>query len=254
VSPPGAAAQVPECYKGPVLRRVHFATARLDELCARLLAAFAGRWVPGEGALALRDGVPAACRVVAALDPAPDPPDAAAPNDARAPSGSPPSDAGGEPGPENPEAPDPGAPPSPLPPAPRPPEQAAYRVHWLARDGAGTGAGAVLRGGQLERRGPPLTRELLKAWLPAAAECEAVKARTLRGPCVDPARCPGLGDARGARARRRGAGCGVRSVAASLSARCACRAHVRALDVWLSAAVGRKPGGAQLGLLRVLLL
>ncbi len=130
----------------------------------------------------------------------------------------------------------------------------AYRVHWLARDGAGTGAGAVLRGGQLERRGPPLTRELLKAWLPAAAECEAVKARTLRGPCVDPARCPGLGDARGARARRRGAGCGVRSVAASLSARCACRAHVRALDVWLSAAVGRKPGGAQLGLLRVLLL
>jgi hypothetical protein len=188
-SPAGAAAQVPECYKGPVLRRVHFATARLDELCARLLAAFAGRWVPGEGALALRDGAPAACRVVAALDPAPDPPPApgaAAPDDARAPSGSPPSDAGGEPGAENPEASDPAAPPSPTPPAPPPPEQAAYRVHWLARDGAGTGAGAVLRGGQLERRGPPLTRELLKAWLPAAAECEAVKAR----PCAVPR--PGL--------------------------------------------------------------
>lgn len=60
--------QVPECYRAPVLRHVHHATVRLEELCAQLLARFQGRWVPGEGALALRHGAPAACRIVAPLD------------------------------------------------------------------------------------------------------------------------------------------------------------------------------------------
>ena len=51
-----------------MLRHVHHATVRLDELCAQLLARFQGRWVPGEGALALRHGAPAACRIIAPLD------------------------------------------------------------------------------------------------------------------------------------------------------------------------------------------
>lgn len=63
-----AAQQVPECYKGPVLRHVHHATVRLEELCGQLLKRFQGRWVPGEGALASRAGAPAACRVIAALE------------------------------------------------------------------------------------------------------------------------------------------------------------------------------------------
>ncbi len=59
--------------------------------------------------------------------------------------------------------------------APAAPEQATYRVLWLARDGRGTGAQAVLRGEEMTRRGPPLTKELLKRWLPEAAECDAIK-------------------------------------------------------------------------------
>ena len=62
-------------------------------------------------------------------------------------------------------------------PAPRPPEDAAYRVHWLDRNGRGTGTSAVLRGGELTRRRPPLTKELVKRWLLEVAECDAVKVR-----------------------------------------------------------------------------
>lgn len=52
-----------------MLRHVHHATVRIEELCGQLLKRFQGRWVPGEGALASRAGAPAACRVIAALEP-----------------------------------------------------------------------------------------------------------------------------------------------------------------------------------------
>ena len=76
-----------------------------------------------------------------------------------------------EQGSQNPDTPPAAAPP----PLPRAPDDAAYRVHWLDRNGRGTGMSAVLRGGELTRRRPPLTKELLKRWLPEAAECDAVK-------------------------------------------------------------------------------
>ncbi|KAK9821961.1 hypothetical protein WJX81_005263 [Elliptochloris bilobata] len=177
--------EVPECYRAPVLRHVHHATVRLEELCTQLLARFQGRWVPGEGALALRNGTPATCCVTAALNPPAGSGDAEGGDGVDASAGA---DRGadGSPG-DSPSPNEGGAHPKanggPAARPPRAPEEAAYRVHWLDRNGRGGGVSAVLRGGELTRRRAPLTKELLKRWLPEAAECVAVKG--VKGmPCI----------------------------------------------------------------------
>ena len=61
--------QFPACYEEPVVRMVHHALAKPDEIVTRLLAHFKERLVPGEEAIALRSGTPAACVVAQCLGP-----------------------------------------------------------------------------------------------------------------------------------------------------------------------------------------
>ena len=64
------------------MRLVHHAMAKPDEMVTRLLAHFKERLVPGEEAVALRNGAPAPCIVVQSLGP--DGLDAGGPSSARA--------------------------------------------------------------------------------------------------------------------------------------------------------------------------
>lgn len=65
----GVCTQFPACYEEPVVRMVHHALAKPDEMVTRLLAHFKERLVPGEEAVALRSGAPAPCIIVQSLGP-----------------------------------------------------------------------------------------------------------------------------------------------------------------------------------------
>ncbi|KAK9865721.1 hypothetical protein WJX84_004504 [Apatococcus fuscideae] len=137
-------AKFPACYEEPVVRMVHHALAKPDEMVTRLLAHFKERLVPGEEAVALRNGAPAPCIVVQSLGP--DGLDAEEIDELQV-------------------------------------LDMEYEVEWLRLgedDIEGDGAREVLARGQIGRKRSPLTRLLLKSWLQEAATCEMLE--NARGP------------------------------------------------------------------------
>ncbi len=63
--------QFPDCYEEAVIKLVHYATLKEEELSQRVVSYFQDRFVAGEVVLGSREGgKQAPCTVVAALDPA----------------------------------------------------------------------------------------------------------------------------------------------------------------------------------------
>ena len=63
-------AQFPDCYEAAVIKMVHYATLKEEDLSQRVVSYFKDRFVAGEVVLGRREGKQAQCTVVAALDPA----------------------------------------------------------------------------------------------------------------------------------------------------------------------------------------
>jgi len=62
--------QFPDCYEEAVIKLVHYATLKEEELSHRVVSYFKDRFVAGEVVLGCREGKEGVCTVVAALDPA----------------------------------------------------------------------------------------------------------------------------------------------------------------------------------------
>lgn len=60
--------QFPDCYEEAVIKLVHHATLKEGELSQRVISYFRDRFVPGEIALASRDGLEKRCKIVTAVD------------------------------------------------------------------------------------------------------------------------------------------------------------------------------------------
>ncbi|KAK9860443.1 hypothetical protein WJX84_001872 [Apatococcus fuscideae] len=137
-------AKFPACYEEPVVRMVHHALAKPDEIVTRLLAHFKERLVPGEEAIALRSGTPAACVVAQCLGP--DGLDADEIDELQV-------------------------------------LDMEYEVEWLqAGEDEIEGVREVLARSHMGRKRSPLTRPLLKSWLQEAATCEPLEG-TKGPPC-----------------------------------------------------------------------
>jgi hypothetical protein len=62
--------QFPDCYEEAVIKLVHYATLKEEELSQRVVSYFKDRFVAGEVVLGIKDGKEACCKILAALDPA----------------------------------------------------------------------------------------------------------------------------------------------------------------------------------------
>lgn len=61
--------QFPDCYEEAVIKLVHHATLKEDELSQRVISYFKDRFVSGETVFGIKDGQEKNCRIVAPLDP-----------------------------------------------------------------------------------------------------------------------------------------------------------------------------------------
>ena len=61
--------QFPDCYEEAVIKLVHHATLKEDELSQRVVSYFKDRFVSGETVFGIHDGQEKNCKIIAALDP-----------------------------------------------------------------------------------------------------------------------------------------------------------------------------------------
>ena len=61
--------QFPDCYEAAVIKMVHYATLKEEDLSQRVVSYFKDRFVAGEVVLVRREGKQTPCTVVAAVDP-----------------------------------------------------------------------------------------------------------------------------------------------------------------------------------------
>ena len=61
--------QFPDCYEEAVIKLVHHATLKEDELSQRVLSYFKDRFVPGEAVLGITDGEERMCQIITSLEP-----------------------------------------------------------------------------------------------------------------------------------------------------------------------------------------
>ncbi|KAK9824389.1 hypothetical protein WJX72_009931 [[Myrmecia] bisecta] len=149
----GLVEKFPDVYEGPVLRLVHHATQKADDLCSTILSHFRERFVPGEDVHGLDPGLVNPCRIVREPPPEATPPSAAQqqikqelPVSAK----------------EHPKNGRVSA------------VDMEYEVEWLVH-GEPSGRFAVLTRGEMLRKKSPLSRAVLSTWLQEVAVCEPVQ-------------------------------------------------------------------------------
>lgn len=61
--------QFPDCYEEAVIKLVHHATLKEDELSQRVVSYFKDRFVTGEAVLGIKDGAEKTCKIISSLEP-----------------------------------------------------------------------------------------------------------------------------------------------------------------------------------------
>lgn len=61
--------QFPDCYEEAVIKLVHHATLKEDELSQRVVSYFKDRFVTGEAVLGIKDSVEKTCKIISSLVP-----------------------------------------------------------------------------------------------------------------------------------------------------------------------------------------